>query len=361
VATACGRKRAARYQGWLFVASGAQRGIAVTNLAQFRYVSTIPLPHTPNDLFSAKQRIFVTSREGAELLEIDPAMFRISGRIALPGKPVAARVLQGGSLAIVLTDEPPAVVLVDLEKRRVSARLTLASPAGDADVSQGVAVLTFPRKSSLTRISVPNLKIVGETEAGAAGGPVRFRKDGKTILAGVPATREIVTLDARTGGLLTRLPLPISPRRFCFNGDGGQMFATGDGEDSLAIVYPYRNEVDQTILAGRTPGAMAVSESRNLLFVANPGSGDVTILDIENRHLAASIHVGGHPGAILLTPDGEYALAADPVSGTVSVARILTVLDHAQLALIAQPPKPIFTVFQTGGDARSAIIVPFRA
>jgi YVTN family beta-propeller protein len=209
------------------------------------------------------------------------------------------------------------------------------------------------------RTAGPDLKIVGETEVGAACGTVRFRKDGKTILAAVPATREIVTLDAVTGGVLARLPLPVSPLRFCFNGDGGQMFVTGAGEDSLAIVYPYKNEVDQTILAGRTPGAMAVSEQRNLLFVANPESGDLTILDIETRHLSASVHVGGHPGEVLLTPDGEYALAIDPGSGTVSVARIDTVLTHVQVALIAQPPKPLFTVFQTAGDARSAIIVPF--
>jgi YVTN family beta-propeller protein len=126
------------------------------------------------------------------------------------------------------------------------------------------------------------------------------------------------------------------------------------------IVNPYQNEVDQTILAGRTPGAMAVSQ-QNLLFVANTGSGDLTILDIDNRQLAASVHVGGNPGEILLTPDGEYAMSVDPASGTVSVVRIFTALNNSQVALVARPPKPLFTVFQTAADARSAIIVPFPA
>ena len=93
--------------------------------------------------------------------------------------------------------------------------------------------------------------------------------------------------------------------------------------------------------------------------MANPGSGDLTILDIDSRRLKASVHVGGQPGDVLLTPDGEYALVMDPVSGSVSVARIATVLDNAQVAFIARPPKPLFTVFQTATDARSAIIVPF--
>ncbi|HWE49574.1 MAG TPA: YncE family protein [Bryobacteraceae bacterium] len=358
-ATACGRKRAARYQGWLLVASGAERAVAVANLAQFKRVTTIPLPHVPDQLFLAGNRVFVTSREGAELIEIDTAGFRVSGRIALPGKPVGATLLQG-NLFLAAMDEPAGLAVVDLTTGRVSGKTGLPAAPVAADISSGVVAMTLAGRNSIIRIASPNLKIMGETEAGAPCGPIRFRNDGKTILAGIPSTREIITVDARTGEILAKLPLPISPLRFCFNGDGGQMFVTGTGEDSLAIVNAYQNEIDQTILAGRTPGAMAVSRSKNLLFVANTASGDLTILDIDTRHLSASVHVGGQPGEVLLTPDGEYALVVDPVSGSVSVARITTVLDHAQVALIAQPPKPLFTVFQTATDARSAIIVPFE-
>jgi len=62
--------------------------------------------------------------------------------------------------------------------------------------------------------------------------------------------------------------------------------------------------------------------------VTNPGSGDLTIFDIDTRHLSASVHVGEDPGEVLLTPDGEYALVVDRRSGGVSVVRIATVLDH---------------------------------
>jgi YVTN family beta-propeller protein len=195
--------------------------------------------------------------------------------------------------------------------------------------------------------------MAGSTDAGVGCGPVRFRKDGKLILAGAPAARQIVTIDAQSGVLLARLPVAIEPSRFCFNGDGGQMFVSGEGADVVAIVSPYQSEVGETMIAGRTPGALAVSDSRNLLFVSNPGSGDLTILDIDTRHLSASVHVGEDPGEVLLTPDGEYALVVDRHSGNVSVIRITTVLDHKVRA------KPLFTVFPTAADARSAIIVPY--
>ena len=92
-AASCGRKRAARYQGWLFVAGGAGRTLSVTNLARFVSVTAIGLPHAPDQLLLAGRQLFVTSREGRELIEIDPAQFRVTGRISLPGKPVSVQLL----------------------------------------------------------------------------------------------------------------------------------------------------------------------------------------------------------------------------------------------------------------------------
>ena len=132
------------------------------------------------------------------------------------------------------------------------------------------------------------------------------------------------------------------------------MFVTGNGADALAIVSPFQNEVAETILAGRTPYGMAVSEHGNLLFVTNPETGDLTILDIETRRPSASVHVGEIPGDVLLTPDGQYALVLDQRSGNVSVVRIATVIDRKVKT------KPLFTVFPTTADARSAIIVPYQ-
>ncbi len=91
LASACTRKRASRYQGWLFVASGAEKAVAVANLASFQRTLTIPLPHAPEQLLHSENRVFATCPEGRALVEIDAVALRLSGRIALPGRPVAAR------------------------------------------------------------------------------------------------------------------------------------------------------------------------------------------------------------------------------------------------------------------------------
>ena len=163
-----------------------------------------------------------------------------------------------------LTDEPGALLIVDLTKRNVTGRVALRGAPSDLDVSPfdlasgnkaRLAAVSIPSRNSILRVSLPDLKITGVTDVGVSCGPLRFRRDGKTILAGAATQREIVTIDGASGALVTRLPLPIVPSRFCFNTDGGQMFVTGSGGDVVAIVSPFQNEVYETILAGRTPGA----------------------------------------------------------------------------------------------------------
>ncbi len=375
VASACTRKLASRYQGWLFVASGAEKAVAVANLASFQRTLTIPLPHAPEQLLHSQDRVFATCPEGRALVEIDAVALRLAGQIALPGRPVAARLSRfadGGPLsAIVLTDEPGALLIIDLTKRKVIGRVALRGAPSDLDVASvdlasgnkiRLAAVSIPSRNSILRVGLPDLKIAGATDVGVPCGPLRFRRDGKTILAGAATQREIVTIDGASGDLVARLPLLIVPSRFCFNSNGGQMFVTGSGADVVAIVSPFQNEVYETILAGRTPCAMAVSDLRDLLFVTNLESGDLTILDIYTRTVSATVHVGENPGDVLLTPDGEYALAIDRRSGNVSVVRVTTVVNPPNSSLAARVvTKPLFTVFPTAPEARSAVIVPYRS
>jgi YVTN family beta-propeller protein len=112
---------------------------------------------------------------------------------------------------------------------------------------------------------------------------------------------------------------------------------------------------------------MAVAPVWNLLFLSNPDAGDVTILDIQNRRIIASIRTGGHPREILvaLSPESatqeEYAFAVDGDSGDVSVIHIPTVQHKSGDAFIAEPPKPVFAVFHSGAAPQSAVIVPYTA
>src|ERR1019366_1878047 len=128
-------------------------------------------------------------RDGAALIEISLNDWKVTGRINLPGKPVAARVLVGRKAALVALAEPGGLAVVNLDNRRVEARMALAGDAGDLDATEQMAVVTLPSKNQLVRVGLPDWKAAGVTETGAEGRDVLFRKDGRTILAGGPARR----------------------------------------------------------------------------------------------------------------------------------------------------------------------------
>ncbi len=90
------------------------------------------------------------------------------------------------------------------------------------------------------------------------------------------------------------------PDNLCFNADGGQLFVTGAGMDAVVVVYSYYTpQVAQTVLAGHAPGVMAATTSTKsgpqYLFVANPKSGDVRIMNVRNNRVVAVTPVGSGP------------------------------------------------------------------
>ncbi|MES1261894.1 MAG: hypothetical protein ABUS49_09165, partial [Acidobacteriota bacterium] len=288
----CSRKLAKRYFGWLFVASAAERGIAVADLAEFRHATTIPLEHMPAQVLRAGARVFVTCPEARTLVELDLTHFEPLRKRTLPGTIVSAIAPPDGKSLIVITEDPASLCVVDPDTLRVNRQTQLPENPTGLAVSESIAAVASNSRG-VTRVSLPDCRILGATELGSKCGTLQFRNDGKMILAGLTEMKQVLTLDVATGAPLARLPLSFAPERFSFNDNGGQMFVTGAGDqDVIAIVNPYQSEVDQTIVAGRTPHGMAVSFQRNLLLVTNPGSGDLTILDIDTRKLSASVHTG---------------------------------------------------------------------
>ena len=184
---------------------------------------------------------------------------------------------------------------------------------------------------------------------------MRFQLNGKQLIAGCRPERSVVIFDVPTGKTVVRLPLPLEPRHFCFTPppDGGQLFISGDGMDAVVIVYPYQTEVAETILAGRAPGVMAITDtSPSYLLVANPETSDITVFDVDSRKLVAVVQVGRQPGSILITPDNQYVLVLNEESGDLAVIRIFSLAGRYRYK-----PAPLFTLIPVGEKPVSAAVV----
>jgi DNA-binding beta-propeller fold protein YncE len=116
----------------------------------------------------------------------------------------------------------------------------------------------------------------------------------------------------------------MRPENLCFSADQGQLFVSGSGMDGVAIVFPFHTpEVEQTVLAGRTPGAMACcGPNPSYLFVASRTGSEISILNVGTRKMIALTQAGQQPKQITVTPDQQYALILNEASGDMAVIRI---------------------------------------
>jgi YVTN family beta-propeller protein len=154
-------------------------------------------------------------------------------------------------------------------------------------------------------------------------GSIRFQSNGKALIVADRQARSLHIFDTATEKRVAELPLAVRPDNLCFSMDGGQLFVTGEGADAVCVVYHYHTpHVAETVLAGRGPAAMAASGNPGYLFVANPSSGDVSVLSIRDRKVIAVVGVGAEPGYITVTPDSMFALVLNRKSGDMAVLRV---------------------------------------
>jgi YVTN family beta-propeller protein len=348
--TGCARNLAKPYNGYAFVACQKNRMVAVVNLERFTALKQIGLEGEPSAVLvkPGTQRVFVLMPAIGTVAEIDANKMSILKKYKVASTAISMRMAADGESLWVLAQDPQALIEINLKASKTGSSIRLASAATDFDLSTAAPLAVVTGKPSLINLSTRKVERALEMEDSAR--VIRFRPDGKQVLAGSPASHTITIADAATGRLMVKLPIAFAPERFCFTRDnGGQMFVTGQGMDAVAIVMPYQTAVGETILAGRSPGAMAVDD--NYLFVANAESGDLTVITIADRLVAAKIPVGQEPDAVILVAD--YALVLNRKSGDMAVIRVSKL---AQLADFRYKRAPLFTLIPLGETPVSAAI-----
>jgi DNA-binding beta-propeller fold protein YncE len=362
-AFSCAPPKATGFRGYCFVGNRAGRSVAVVDLTKFRVRKQIGLDSAPSQLLPhpKQPKVFVLSDESGTVYEIDAIGMAVSRRARAGNQAVAMQMSPTGDALWVLYRDPASLVELPLDSLKPGRRIRLAAPPDSfhltsADVADRRAAIASVQDHSLTVASLSTGAIERTFTAGAEPSFVLFRKDGRHILAGSRADRSLNVFEAATGKTVVRLPLPIEPRNFCVSSDGGELFISGPGMDAVVIVFPYSTEIWQTVLAGRAPGVMTLSESPNYLVVANPETNSLTVLD-DNQKLVAVVEVGQQPSQMVITPDGQYVLVLNEQSGDMAVVRTYS-LRAPQLAARARfKSAPVFTMIAVGEKPVSAAVV----
>jgi len=111
-------------------------------------------------------------------------------------------------------------------------------------------------------------------------------------------------------------------RAIALNSRTQKAYAVSESQDAV-VVYDPENKTTAIIKVGKSPVALAINEPTNRIYVANNGSGSVSVIDGAKDAVAATIDVGALP----------YVLAVNPVANKIFVSNtftdVVTMIDGA--------------------------------
>jgi len=105
------------------------------------------------------------------------------------------------------------------------------------------------------------------------------------------------------------------------------------------------------------PFAVALSPDANILYLANAGSDDVSVVDLHINTKLAHLSVGSNPHGIAITPDGSRIFVNNILDGTLSVidAETLAVIDTIPITDIPLAPTVLLGKKLFNSAAQSAL------
>ncbi|MGA9071689.1 MAG: YncE family protein [Terracidiphilus sp.] len=123
-------------------------------------------------------------------------------------------------------------------------------------------------------------------------------------------------LDREIAVGLKPIEVAVSPtRNEVYVVNSGALGALG----SVSVINAENNTVTATIQVRRAPVSIEIDPAGNLAYVANSGSNSVSVLDLKARREIADLAAGEEPVAARLSPDGKTLAVANRKSGSISL------------------------------------------
>ena len=128
------------------------------------------------------------------------------------------------------------------------------------------------------------------------------------------------------------------------------MWNVNPGAGNVSVIYTKTNKVVATIKTGEEPQSVALDPNNRYAYVANAGSGTVTVIRITRASAKrfrarvdrrrGTIRTGAEPWNIVISPNGRRVFVANSGQGTITVidtkGRRKKVIGHVE-----PPARPV--------------------
>ncbi len=114
-------------------------------------------------------------------------------------------------------------------------------------------------------------------------------------------------------------------------------YVANSGSGTVSVIDTATDAVVATVTVGTSPVGVAVSPDGSRVYVANENSDTVSVIDTATDTVAGTVNVGTFPVGVAVSPDGSQVYVADDVGNTVSVIDTATDTVAATVAVGTSP------------------------
>lgn len=163
---------------------------------------------------------------------------------------------------------------------------------------------------------------------------------------------------ANAADIIDTIPVGDQPRAVEVSSDGSRAYVANYGSGTVSVINVDTRSVIATITVGAAPTDVELSPNGSELWVTNSGSGTATVITTATNTVAQTINVGGGaPYWVGFSPDGAFAYITHYLSGVVgkystatrTSVDSLTVSGYPQGGAVVMDGRNLY-VAETNGD-----------
>jgi YVTN family beta-propeller protein len=362
------------YREYAYISNGAANTVSVLDLVYLRPDRTLQVGTNPTGLAvnPVRDEVYIVNTQSGSISVVDAQVNRVVATIPVHRLPYFISVDASGHRAYVANSGSNTVSVIDLDRRREIAVAGTGEQPGLAIISPDMRSLVVtnrgsgstsvfsvaPREAKTPASQILKLRAAFPGCPGATDAIIL--PDSSKVFVACSAGHQVMAVSlaaapdswaakqdssATSDHLLTLLDVGLNPVHLAMKPDGGEIFTSNFGSDSISEFSTWTNEVEGTYTIGSKPVRGIVSRDNSSLWVSNFGADSINLWSIDDGKLVTSIHTGSAPDALAFSADEHLLLAADAHSGDVAVIRT-----HGN------PGPTLFTILPAGASPNAIVI-----
>lgn len=293
---------------------GDLQGIPLNGVySKYKYAGvTFPMiPHSASEIprvtTSPKPAMWAVSSAQNAVYLVDSNLDTLAGKVSVGQAPTAAVFSPDNNLLYVTNSGSDSISVIDTNAGTVSTiPLTAGShPTGIAVTPDGASLFVInSAQNSVSEVDTAAKKVTATFAVGQGPAALAVTPDGLLLYVCNGKDNNVTVYDILTTEKVQTVTGITNPTAIAFTVDGIKAYVTSG--ISSGLLYSIRaktyNLGKTPVAVGNNPVFVTLDTYNTLIYVANKGSNNLTVINSSDNSIAGTVSLGGSPLGVISLP-----------------------------------------------------------